>query len=135
VRAGLREVDRVVDRSRVLRFVFTNHLPWFAADVLALVLVGALARSGGGRRAAVGLLVLLVPTAYYASHLPAVAGAWYRYMYPAALLVQVGCLATAVGAAVRVRRRLNLRAARRVGVTVPHTEPATCRSAATTPRE
>jgi len=114
VRAGLREVDGVVANSPALRFVFTNHLPWLVVNLLAVGLVGYLARLGAGRRYAVGLLVLLVPTAYYASHLLAVAGPWYRYMYPAALVVQVGCLVAAVGVAVRVRRRLNLLAARGV---------------------
>jgi hypothetical protein len=114
VRAALRGVDGVVANSPALRFVFTNHLPWLVVNLLAVGLVGYLARHGAGRRHSVGLLVLLVPTAYSASHLLAVAGPWYRYMYPAALLVQVGCVAAAVGVVVRVRRRLNLRAARRV---------------------
>lgn len=133
VRDLLRQVDAAVERSPALRFLFTNHLPWLVVDVLAVVLVAAVAQYGGGRRCRVGLLVLLVPTAYYASHVLAVAGLWYRYMYPAALLVQVGCLVGAIGIAGRVKRRLNLRATRGVGSAVALTETAACHSAGATP--
>lgn len=133
VQAALQKVDDAVERSPALRFVYANHLPWLVINVLALGLVGTAARYVGGRRTWVALLVLLVPTAYYASHLLAIAGPWYRYMYPPALLVQVGCLVGAVGVAVRVRRRLNLRAARGVGSAVPLSEPTSCHSAGATP--
>ena len=83
--------------------------------------------------------MLLVPAAYYASHLLAVAGPWYRYMYPPALLVQTGCLVLAVGAGVRLVRKLravgglNPAGAGRVRPATTTAEPAGCHSSEATP--
>ena len=112
-RAALREADAAVARSPGLRFLCTNHLPWLIFTGLAVTVVGYVARqetraAESGRRWRIGFLVLLLPVVYYASHLAAVAGPWYRYMYPATLLVQIGGLAALTGALVLGLRRLRV---------------------------
>jgi hypothetical protein len=111
VRSALRAADGAVNGSPGLRFLCTNHLPWFVANLLGVGVAGYLVRHGAGRRWRVGLLLLVVPTAYFASYLPAVAAPYYRYMYPATLLVQVGVLTLGAGAAVHGLRKLRAAAA------------------------
>jgi hypothetical protein len=121
VRAALASVDRAVDESPRLRFACTNHLPWVVLNAVAVGVLAAGVRRGG-RRWRVGLLVLLLPLAYTGTHLLAVAGPYYRYMYPATLLLQIGGLVGLTGAGVRVRRELRAAAgmwAIRIGRPVP----------------
>jgi hypothetical protein len=106
VRSALRSADGAVSGSPGLRFLCTNHLPWVVLNLLGLGVAGYLVRHGAGRRWRVGLLLLLVPAVYYASYAPAVAAPYYRYMYPATLLVQLGVLVLGTGAAVHALRRL-----------------------------
>lgn len=114
-RALMGSVYDAAGASSLLRQVFACHLPWLLLTGAAVAVVGRVAwdegrRPGAGRRWRVGFLVLLLPAAYYGSHLPAVAGPWYRYMYPATLLVQLGLLVVLTGAAVIGVRRLRLAA-------------------------
>lgn len=110
VREQLHRVDDAVASSPVLRFVCANHTPWLVANAVFLIVAGTAAWRGS-RRARFIFLMLCLPAVYYASHLPAVAGPWYRYMYPATLLVQLGSLVmlanTLHAAAVHTRRWLN----------------------------
>jgi hypothetical protein len=106
----LKQVDDAIGRSPTLRFIFACHLPWVVLCLLATSVAAFLARRGRGRRRA-GFLVLLIPAVYYASHLLAVAGHWYRYMYPATLLMQIELVVLLVVAAMCAWRRLRERAA------------------------
>lgn len=73
-----------------LRWIAGVHLVWLAANLFWIVL---LVRQGRRRLA----LLLLVPLAYYLSHLLAVTVQDYRFMYPSTLFVQGFTVAAALG--------------------------------------
>jgi hypothetical protein len=90
-RVGLKQIDETVAASPRLRFVFAGHVLWLALCLVGTGFIGwkVVWSKGSNPRWRIGLLLALIPMTYYASHLLAVAGHWYRYMYPATLLVQM----------------------------------------------
>lgn len=90
VQEFLATMDETVQASPTLRLFFASHIPWLTLCLVGIAISARRVVSSPDAR--YRFLLLLVPTTYYASHLVAVAGHWYRYMYPATLLIQMEML-------------------------------------------
>jgi hypothetical protein len=89
VRSVLLDIDAAIYSDPVLRFLCARHLPWVVANLVLVVLAGAIAGLSRTRGTILAATLLLLPLTYYVSHLVAVAAHDYRYMFPATLLMQI----------------------------------------------
>jgi hypothetical protein len=90
-----------------LRWLFTEHLVWFTANMAAVVLFLAAGIAYRNRRLVAVALLGLCPLGYYLSYLVFCPCADFRYMYPATVFVQVATLAWIAGLGLaQIRRRI-----------------------------
>ena len=89
VRSILLYIDAAIFADPVLRFLCARHLPWVVLNVILVILAAIAAGLTRTRGSVLVAALLLLPLAYYVSHLLAVTAHDYRYMFPATLLLQI----------------------------------------------
>ena len=86
----------------VLSWVFVKHQVWLVVNAVLIVALAHAAFRRRSRRCLAAVLAFGVPLSYYLSYLVVSVDADFRYMYPATLITQVGVLAIAAGALLRL---------------------------------
>jgi hypothetical protein len=89
IRSLVLYIDELTYNDPVLRFLCARHLPWLTLNIVLVLPALAVAGRSRARGATLTVALLLLPLAYYTSHLVAVTAHDYRFMFPATLLMQV----------------------------------------------
>ncbi len=101
-RDWLRRFVWSVFQDPVLSWVFVKHQVWLIVNAVLVVALAHAAFRRRSRRCLAAVLAFGVPLSYYLSYLVVSVAADFRYMYPATLITQVGVLAIAAGALLRL---------------------------------
>ena len=93
-----------------MRWLTGVHLVWIVVDVAWIAGVFAVSVRRRSHPPWVAILLVFLPLSYYGSYLLAMTARYFRYMYPATLLVQVLTTSAVSGGVVALyAKRLHIR--------------------------